>query len=93
MTASTSASSVFVRPFTVAIADSETDDLKQRLARTRWPDPETVGDWSHGVRVGNARSLVDHCALGAMRPEVLLGKRTTGFEPATSGLGSRRSTN
>jgi pimeloyl-ACP methyl ester carboxylesterase len=35
----------FVRPFTVSIPDAEIDDLKMRLARTRWPDPETVGDW------------------------------------------------
>ena len=43
---------------------SEIDDLKQRLARTRWPDPETVGDWSQGVRVENARSLVDYWEHG-----------------------------
>ena len=49
-----------IRPFTVAIPDSEIDDLKQRLARTRWPDPETVDDWSQGVRLENARSLVHH---------------------------------
>lgn len=57
MTAPTSA---LIRPFTVSIPDSEIDDLQQRLARTRWPDPETVGDWSQGVRVANARSLIDH---------------------------------
>jgi pimeloyl-ACP methyl ester carboxylesterase len=60
MTATTPASSPLVRPFTVAIADSEIDDLRQRLARTRWPDPETVSDWSQGVRVENARSLIDY---------------------------------
>src|SRR5262249_18120794 len=60
MTATTAASSALVRPFTVAIADSEIDDLRQRLARTRWPDPETVSDWSQGVRVENARSLVSY---------------------------------
>ncbi|GAB6902618.1 epoxide hydrolase family protein [Kineosporia succinea] len=49
-----------VRPFTVSIPETEIADLKQRLARTRWPDPETVGDWSQGVRVENARSLVEH---------------------------------
>ena len=49
-----------IRPFTVAIPDSEIADLKQRLARTRWPDPETVDDWSQGVRLENARSLVHH---------------------------------
>src|ERR1700750_3439808 len=62
MTAPTSRASALVRPFTVSIPDAEIDDLRQRLARTRWPDPETVGDWAQGVRVANARSLVDHWA-------------------------------
>ncbi|PPJ35389.1 epoxide hydrolase [Nocardia nova] len=60
MTASTAPASALVRPFTVSISDSEIDELKQRLARTRWPDPETVGDWSQGVRVENAKSLVTY---------------------------------
>ena len=49
-----------VRPFRLEISDSDLDDLKQRLARTRWPDPETVPDWSQGVRVESARSLVSY---------------------------------
>ena len=64
MTAPTPPTSPLVRPFTVSISDSEIDDVKQRLARTRWPDPETVGDWSQGVRVENARSLVDYWERG-----------------------------
>ena len=60
MTATSPASSALVRPVTVAIADSEIDDLEQRLARTRWPDPETVPDWSQGVRLENAKSLVNY---------------------------------
>ncbi|UWE10405.1 epoxide hydrolase family protein [Actinacidiphila bryophytorum] len=60
MTGSTPAPSPTVRPFAVAIPDSEIDDLKQRLARTRWPDPETVHDWSQGVRLEHARSLVEY---------------------------------
>jgi hypothetical protein len=59
-TAPTPPTSTLVRPFTVSISDSEIVDVKQRLARTRWPDPETVGDWSQGVRVKDARSLVDY---------------------------------
>ena len=47
-----------VRPFTVAIPDSEIEDLKLRLARTRWPNPETVPDWSQGVRLENTKSLI-----------------------------------
>jgi pimeloyl-ACP methyl ester carboxylesterase len=49
-----------VRPFTVAIPDSEIDDLRQRLARTRWPDPETVSDWSQGARLENTKELVQY---------------------------------
>ena len=49
-----------IRPFRVAVAEAEIDDLKERLARTRWPAPETVPDWSQGVRLENARSLVEH---------------------------------
>ncbi|KUM81424.1 epoxide hydrolase [Streptomyces griseorubiginosus] len=60
MTTPTPHASALVRPFTVSIPESDIDDLKRRLAGTRWPDPETVGDWSQGVRVENARSLVDH---------------------------------
>ena len=52
--------STLVRPFTVAISDSEIEDLKQRLARTRWPNPETVPDWSQGVRLENAKSLINY---------------------------------
>ncbi|MFD0443066.1 epoxide hydrolase family protein [Streptomyces indonesiensis] len=64
MTAPTPPTSALVRPFTVSISESAIDDVKQRLARTRWPDPETVGDWSQGVRVENARSLVDYWERG-----------------------------
>jgi pimeloyl-ACP methyl ester carboxylesterase len=53
-----------IRPFTVSIPDSEIDDAKQRLARTRWPDRETVGDWSQGVRLENARSLAGYWERG-----------------------------
>ncbi|MFC8672670.1 epoxide hydrolase family protein [Streptomyces griseorubiginosus] len=60
MTTPTPHASALVRPFNVSIPESDIDDLKRRLAGTRWPDPETVGDWSQGVRVENARSLVDH---------------------------------
>ncbi len=60
MTSSTPAPSTLVRPFTVAIPDAEIVDLHRRLAATRWPDPETVPDWSQGVRLQNARTLVEY---------------------------------
>ncbi|WNG27063.1 epoxide hydrolase [Cystobacter fuscus] len=60
MTPTAPASSDAIRPFRVAIPGSEIDDLRQRLARTRWPDEETVPDWTQGVRVENARSLASY---------------------------------
>jgi epoxide hydrolase len=38
-----------ITAFTLAIADAELDDLHDRLGRTRWPDAETVDDWTQGV--------------------------------------------
>ncbi|MFG6403047.1 epoxide hydrolase family protein [Microbacterium sp. P04] len=49
-----------VRPFTVSIPNSDIDDLKLRLVRTRWPDPETVTDWSQGARLEHTKSLVEY---------------------------------
>ena len=49
-----------ITPFTVNIADSELDELKQRLALTRWPDQETVGDWAQGMPLEYTRELADY---------------------------------
>jgi pimeloyl-ACP methyl ester carboxylesterase len=40
-----------VTSFRVAVPDSDLDDLRARLRRTRWPEPATVPDWSQGVPV------------------------------------------
>lgn len=39
-----------VTPFRVAFDEADLADLKDRLARTRWPEAETVDDWSQGCR-------------------------------------------
>jgi len=46
-----------ITPFRVEIADEELDDLRRRLARARWPEPEPVSDWSQGVPVDWLRDL------------------------------------
>jgi pimeloyl-ACP methyl ester carboxylesterase len=51
-----------VRPFRIAVAAAELDDLADRLRRTRWPDRETVADWSQGVPLAELRDL---CAYWA----------------------------
>ena len=46
-----------VRPFTVEFSDADLADLRDRLARTRWPDPETVDDWSQGMPLSYTQEL------------------------------------
>jgi pimeloyl-ACP methyl ester carboxylesterase len=49
-----------IEPFTIAIAQSQLDDLKQRLSATRWPEKEPVGDWTQGAPLEHVRALCDH---------------------------------
>jgi pimeloyl-ACP methyl ester carboxylesterase len=46
-----------VEPFRIEIPDAELVDLAERLARTRWPEAETVADWSQGVPSAYLREL------------------------------------
>jgi len=47
-----------VFPFHLSIPQAELDDLQLRLARTRWPDAETVGDTSQGPQLAKLQALV-----------------------------------
>src|SRR3989449_7897449 len=47
-----------ITPFKVDVPQAALDDLKERLAKTRWPERETVGDWSQGVPLQKAQALV-----------------------------------
>lgn len=38
-----------IEPFQIEVPQAELDDLRLRLARTRWPEQEPVPDWSQGV--------------------------------------------
>jgi pimeloyl-ACP methyl ester carboxylesterase len=51
-------------PFTVNVSDDALDDLRQRLARARWPEPATVPDWSQGVPVDWLQDLCGYWADG-----------------------------
>lgn len=51
-----------IRPFRIAVSDEVLVDLKDRLRRTRWPEPETVGDWSQGIPLTYTRELADYWA-------------------------------
>ena len=38
-----------VNPFSINVSDEILEDLSTRLANTRWPEAEPVGDWSQGA--------------------------------------------
>jgi pimeloyl-ACP methyl ester carboxylesterase len=46
-----------VRPFTVEIPEEKIDDLRRRIASTRWPSTELVQDSSQGVQLATLQAL------------------------------------
>jgi epoxide hydrolase len=53
-----------VAPFRIEVPQDILGDLRARLAGTRWPEAETVADWSQGVPLGYLRELCRHWADG-----------------------------
>lgn len=49
-------------PFRLDVPQSQLDDLRDRLSRTRWPEAETVDDWSQGIPLSYARELCRYWA-------------------------------
>jgi pimeloyl-ACP methyl ester carboxylesterase len=51
-----------IEPFRIAVADEVLADLRERLVRTRWPEAETVDDWSQGIPLSYTRELAAYWA-------------------------------
>jgi pimeloyl-ACP methyl ester carboxylesterase len=51
-----------IRPFRIEVPDAVLDDLRARLARTRWPEAECVDDWSQGMPLAYTRELATYWA-------------------------------
>ena len=49
-----------VRPFTVDFKEEAIDDLRRRIAATRWPTKELVADRSQGVQLAAAQALAHY---------------------------------
>jgi pimeloyl-ACP methyl ester carboxylesterase len=47
-----------VVPFEVVLDPTSIDDLRARLRNTRWPERETVDDWSQGIPLAMVQDLV-----------------------------------
>jgi pimeloyl-ACP methyl ester carboxylesterase len=53
-----------VRPFRIEVPEAALVDLRERLEHTRWPEAETVADWSQGVPLAYLRELCGYWASG-----------------------------
>jgi pimeloyl-ACP methyl ester carboxylesterase len=51
---------VLTQPFTLAVADEVLTDLRERVARTRWPDAVDGAGWSYGTDLAYLRDLVTY---------------------------------
>jgi pimeloyl-ACP methyl ester carboxylesterase len=49
-----------IRPFTIKIADKVLRELKRRLRATRWPERETVTDWTQGIPLAYVKELCEY---------------------------------
>ncbi|AUX25414.1 epoxide hydrolase [Sorangium cellulosum] len=54
---STSPTDLEIRPFRLDTPQAALDDLRDRLARTRWPDELPCGGWSYGVPLAYMKEL------------------------------------
>jgi pimeloyl-ACP methyl ester carboxylesterase len=53
-----------VRPFRIDVPQADLDELRDRLARTRWPEEIPGVGWSRGVPLGYLKGLADYWQTG-----------------------------
>jgi pimeloyl-ACP methyl ester carboxylesterase len=53
-----------IRPFRIETPQADLDDLRDRLARTRWPSEVPGQGWSRGVPLGYLRELAGYWRTG-----------------------------
>jgi epoxide hydrolase len=77
-----------VHPWHLSVPQAQLDDLRDRLARTRWPDRETVNDASQGPPLAKIRALCAYWQNGYdwRRCEALLNNLGQ-FRTEIDGLG------
>jgi epoxide hydrolase len=51
-----------IRPFKIHVSEADLEDLKKRLRATRWPDAQTVPDWSQGVPLDYVQKICEYWA-------------------------------
>ena len=53
-----------VQPFKIDIPESTLTDLRERLARTRWPDEIPGSDWDYGSNLDYIKELTEYWRTG-----------------------------
>jgi pimeloyl-ACP methyl ester carboxylesterase len=53
-----------ITPFKIDVPEDDLRDLRERLQRTRWPDRETVDDWSQGIPLAFVQDLCEYWGDG-----------------------------
>jgi epoxide hydrolase len=51
-------------PHRIDVSEADLADLRDRLRRTRWPEPETAADWAQGVPLAYLQDLCRYWADG-----------------------------
>src|SRR4051812_13959738 len=51
-----------IRPFRIEVPDEQIDQLRRRIAATRWPSEELVEDRSQGVQLATMQALARYWA-------------------------------
>lgn len=49
-----------IRPFRIDVSDADLEDLKDRLARTRWPDQPSGVGWDYGTPLDYVREMAEY---------------------------------
>ncbi|PNG23816.1 epoxide hydrolase family protein [Streptomyces cahuitamycinicus] len=49
-----------MKPFRIDVPQADLDDLRRRLANTRWPAVSSDADWSRGVPMGYLQELAEY---------------------------------
>ena len=57
VTVDRAAGSTAIRPFTIEFPDADLEDLRARIAATRWPEKEGVDDASQGVQLATIQAV------------------------------------
>lgn len=53
-----------LQPFNIGVPEADLADLRDRLARTRWPDDLPDAGWEYGVPVGYLKDLAEYWRTG-----------------------------